>query len=273
MTVKRWKMDANTGKLLFDRQFALVDSSGRALRLCQHPKMGMIRPCIDLETMAMDVMAPGCPKLTIGIGSECQISSMKEIKVCGNKCDGNLWGSHYISSWFTEYLGVQCWLARSQGVTYSTSKMSSASPGSKRSGFENEAPLLLISKNSVERLNEILEHQSLQQVNPRYFRPNLVVGNDPDCSCTNPEDQWKSIFIPKRDIELLVTGHCARCSMVDIDPDSGMKGFTLRALAEYRRKKGQITFGIFLKILPRELNQSRQKVISIEIGDDIIIKY
>ena len=34
--------------------------------------------------------------------------------------------------------------------------------------------------------------------------------------------------------------------MVDIDPSSGMKGETLRALADYRRHKGQIVFGIYL---------------------------
>lgn len=34
--------------------------------------------------------------------------------------------------------------------------------------------------------------------------------------------------------------------MVDVDPTSGMKGKTLRALADYRRRKGKITFGIFI---------------------------
>ena len=33
--------------------------------------------------------------------------------------------------------------------------------------------------------------------------------------------------------------------MVDIDPSSGMRGNTLRALAMYRRDRGRINFGTF----------------------------
>ena len=40
-------------------------------------------------------------------------------------------------------------------------------------------------------------------------------------------------------------GKCARCQMVDVDPSSGMKGNTLRALARYRRERGKINFGTF----------------------------
>mmetsp|Transcript_11316 Transcript_11316/g.32511 ORF Transcript_11316/g.32511 Transcript_11316/m.32511 type:complete len:87 (-) Transcript_11316:685-945(-) len=36
--------------------------------------------------------------------------------------------------------------------------------------------------------------------------------------------------------------------MVDYDPRTGKKGRTLRALAKYRRRNGQITFGHFLKL-------------------------
>ena len=126
----------------------------------------------------------------------------------------------------------------------------------RRTGFENEAPLLLLSKQSVEILNKVLANQGSRRVNSRHFRPNLVV-TQKNNGCNreftgNPEEQWKSIHFPQSGINLNVTGQCARCSMVDIDPESGMKGKTLRALAEYRRYRGQITFGIFLKKIPSE---------------------
>jgi hypothetical protein len=38
---------------------------------------------------------------------------------------------------------------------------------------------------------------------------------------------------------LEVVGDCPQCSMVDVNPTSGQKGKTLRALAEYRRQKGR----------------------------------
>ena len=46
-------------------------------------------------------------------------------------------------------------------------------------------------------------------------------------------------------VELKSVGKCARCQMVDVDPSSGMKGNTLRALAQYRRERGKINFGTF----------------------------
>jgi molybdenum cofactor sulfurtransferase len=276
MPVKRWRMDVNSGKLFFDREFALVDSSGTALRLCQYPKMGSIRPHIDMDRMVLDVSAPDRPKLSIDLRADGRASSIKEIKVCGNKCGGKLWGSHAVSSWFTEYLGVQCWLARSQEGKYSIPKdvggVQNPARQSNRIGFENEAPLLLVSTNSIDRLNQVLENQSSRQVNARYFRPNLVVAMDYGGSNNNPEDQWRSIHVPHSDIELSVTGQCARCSMVDIDPDSGMKGFTLRALAEYRRNKGQITFGIFLRMAPPKNELSGNEALWIETGEVINIK-
>ena len=267
MPVKRWQMDAHNGKLKFDREFALVDSSGTALRLCQYPKMGSIKPHIDLQKMIMEVSAPGCPDLTVNL-TENGASSIKEIKVCGNKCDGKLWGSHAVSSWFTEYLGVQCWLARSQDAKRANN---STICERKKLGFENEAPLLLVSKNSINKLNLILKNRSVRQVNAKHFRPNLVVALENSEDNNNPEDHWKSINFPNSDLELSVTGQCARCSMVDVDPSSGMKGSTLRALAEYRRSKGQITFGIFLGVSSKSSirKQSKSEMLWVERGETL----
>jgi molybdenum cofactor sulfurtransferase len=66
--------------------------------------------------------------------------------------------------------------------------------------------------------------------------------------CTHTEDGWKRLRLVDKEVVFLVVGPCARCAMVDFDPSTGMKGKTLRALADYRRRnKGQITFGIFLR--------------------------
>jgi len=66
---------------------------------------------------------------------------------------------------------------------------------------------------------------------------------------TNPEDEWQQITIKGSTGVVILTavGKCARCQMVDIDPSSGMKGNTLRMLAQYRRDKGKINFGTFFK--------------------------
>jgi molybdenum cofactor sulfurtransferase len=59
--------------------------------------------------------------------------------------------------------------------------------------------------------------------------------------------------------------------MVDVDPSSGMKGKTLRALADYRRRNnGQITFGIFLRGVGDE--KSGQPGVWLEEGDTMFCK-
>ena len=109
---------------------------------------------------------------------------------------------------------------------------------------------LLISSHAVDCLNRVLKAQKWPPVSSKHFRPNIVVsGIDfsqrPQASWM--EEQWSHVKLCSHKLTLRVVGPCARCSMVDVDPTSGSKGHTLRALAEYRRtKNGQITFGMFV---------------------------
>ena len=198
-----------------------------------------------------------------------------------------MWGDASVSQWFSKVLGIPCWLARYSplnenyelppSLNFSSSlrqvRMRDASVA-----FANEQPLLLISEHAVDLLNEVLLSQNQKLVSSRQFRPNLVVRRTTTSAATEMmgpkhhattipggathlEDSWTSLQFTsdcKRDepdnvvktttVTLDVVGPCARCSMVDVDPASGgCKGKTLRALAEYRRNNGQITFGIFLR--------------------------
>ena len=262
MPVKRWQIDIATGMLIYDREFALVDSSGAAMRLHSYPKMSQIAPTIDMERKLLIVSAPGCDDITISLALDgyekidCSNSSGDDtntghILVCGSKACANVWGGDEATEWFSSFLGVQCWLVRHKGGK-------SESPNSKKGGmsakkaFANDASLLLVSQNSIDQLNSILAEQHSNLVTSRHFRPNLVVKshgplerNHPSREL-HPEDSWSRVELIDHGIELVSDGPCARCQMVDVDPTSGMKGKTLRALSEYRRRGSQIVFGIFL---------------------------
>ncbi len=283
-------MNRKTAAFQYDREFALVDSSGSALRLSTYPKMGLIRPSIDLDKETLVVKGDGFADLVIDLGPSSCINPMsREIKVCGNRCGGTLWGSHAVSTWFSSFLGVQCWLARYNGTAYVYSpeanggkQISSYLSNRKantvvRTGFENEAPILLISQHSVNLLNRVLAKQGSKPVNSKYFRPNFVVDVPirNTSSISNPEDSWSKILVPSHDLTLTMIGQCARCSMVDIDPASGSKGGkTLRALAEYRRENGRINFGIFMKTMNEDNTffDDNQKEALIEEGEKLLIK-
>ena len=251
MRVNKWKICGN-GKLLFDREFALVDCSGTALRLNSHPKMTLISPTINVEENILTVRAPCMDDLLISLKEKSfGLQSSKDIYVCGHECNSIMWGDKYVSNWFTSVLGIRCWLVRS-----SISNKAKCNASQDRKAFANEAPLLLLSRESVNILNSVLLYRGEEPVDPRYFRPNLVV-NFPIKSSkhrfvSSPEDFLEAICVTHQDSlrqsKYIITGKCSRCSMVDYCPSTGSKGKTLSALAEYRREKGRIFFGVFLKM-------------------------
>jgi molybdenum cofactor sulfurtransferase len=282
--VERWKLDTSpsSGKLLWDREFALVDASGNAMRLQNYPAMASIQPTMNFESRVLTVNAPGKPTLEIQLQEdylyEQQHHDRKStIKVCGKSCRGRIWGDVETSQWFSEHLGVQCWLARYVSGRYELPlsflgnraapepPLSSAQHHSDVIAFANEQPILLISENAVDALNEILSEQGQRLVTSKSFRPNMVVrvAGRPEQQSSNAhaEDGWTHVQLINVNNEnsnntgnsdcgfgFDVVGQCARCGMVDVDPSTGlMKGKALRALADYRRSNGQITFGIFLR--------------------------
>ena len=255
--VPTWMLESSTFKLAYDREFALVDSLGTAMRLQRHPKMAFIEPSISLEQSTMTVRAPGMPPLEISLDRPSEPAYGEGIvKVCGNKCSGTLWGDMTVSRWFSDFLQVQCWLARFVEGGYALPPDTPVKKRDRSVAFANEQPLLLISKHAVDLLNDVLESQNEKKVTSRHFRPNFVVCavGEQQSKLPHAEDGWNHMNLQEQKVGFDVVGHCARCSMVDIDPRSGMKGHTLRALADYRRSNGQINFGIFLKA-----NLSRSK--------------
>ena len=291
--VKKWPINSCTGRLHLDREFALVDSNGSAMRLQSYPDMCHIHPEIDLQKNIITVKAKAFADLIINLdegASELHVKSknknQKDIVICGNCCPSYRWGDHHISDWFSTVLGVKCFLVKYDNTKQNqvrnekimkTNSILTTVGESRKIAFANDAPLLLISKESVNLLNSILLTKSEKLVNARHFRPNFVVQrvrNDdkteqPSSSTSqiesNPEDNWSTIEFIDHSLELSVVGQCARCAMVDVDPTSGMKGKTLRALADYRRRNGNITFGIFLS--GKQFISAIKGEVSIEEGE------
>ena len=282
--VPEWMLNTATSRLAYDREFALVDSSGTAMRLQRYPQMAFIEPTVSLTDQTMTVRAPGMPPLEIHLTATGRRVAYGEgiIRVCGNKCSGVLWGDLTVAQWFSDFLQVQCWLARYSDGNYelpdgglevdddndddgdgtipqTPSRVVTTKRNPRKVAFANEQPLLLISKQAVDLLNDVLASQKEGSVTSRHFRPNFVVsmttdqdGNDDSnklSKLAHAEDGWTRVRYQNRQIALRVVGPCARCAMVDVDPRSGTKGHgTLRALADYRRRQhGQINFGIFLQ--------------------------
>ena len=270
--VSSWPFDMNSNKLEFDREFVLVDSSGVALRLNQYPKMCLLSTKIDLKEKILTVSAPGHGELLVDIENETLTS--KSVKMCGNKCFGYLHGDTKISDWFTSYIGVRCWLVK--WAERPNVSDDDDDDDVRRRGFANEAPILLLSLSSIRQLNNVLKNNFGNKVDARHFRPNIVVSVNSN-DMMNTEDSWKKIHFLRQKFSLKITGQCQRCSMIDIDPSSGTKGHTLRALAEFRRKHGgsHLTFGVFATVERRNdaSNTGRDhQRLWINVGDNMIFE-
>ena len=244
--VDRWKVNEK-GRPLFDREFSLVDVDGAAMRLQAYPQMAFIEPVVDLEEKILRVSAPGKHTLELRLDEDTDETSESVVSVCGNKCGGLLWGDDAVSEWFSDFLGVRCWLARFSPIGYRHRAIDDQR--NQHVAFANEQPILLISEEAVNALNRVLVRQKQKTVSTRHFRPNIVVRLTGSASTkrTNIEDGWSRLSVDGSDCSFTVAGRCSRCSMVDVDPSTGMKGKTLRALASYKRDKGHINFGIFLQ--------------------------
>jgi uncharacterized protein YcbX len=143
----------------------------------------------------------------------------------------------------------------------------------------------------VEAVAEKAETTAAAMVTEKKFRPNLVI----DCPAERPhdEDLWESISMEAIEyfeyhhcddtsttgdtntalavegipceVTFSLTGPCARCSVININPVDGQRDpQTLRALASYRKdERSNILFGQYLSYGPT--TQQRLHDLSLEI--------
>jgi molybdenum cofactor sulfurtransferase len=110
--------------------------------------------------------------------------------------------------------------------------------------LSNESPILVISRSSLDRLNEQIKANAGKAVAAEAFRANIVVaeGQQPGQARAYDEDGWRMMRIGAEHFELL--GPCRRCQMVCIDQDTAEQSAEpLLTLAKTRRFDGKIFFG------------------------------
>lgn len=266
--------------------------TGATLNQKRYPRMALIRPTLDRERGILritcgDTSSPGGRALEIPLSrmstncitsSLCQNSS-KPSTVCGDKVTLQAYTSRTVSNFFTNFLEVPCTLARfpPQSSTRScTAKtrtqnhglQNPSMPGSFPQGppslptptrqnlgpilLSNESPLLLISRSSVNRLNESIKSNTpsnypsgKKAVAADVFRANLVVAeNLPTAENPYIEDTWTSLDIGLEQLRFNVLGSCERCQMVCVDQYSGQRGEEpYVTLAKTRKFNRKILFG------------------------------
>jgi len=216
-----------------DREFAVVDrSSGTILKTVEHPLLVTCEARWDdgvLAVMFGDRRVAAEPVMT------------------GESLDLDYWGRTTAMQviegpWATEFsrlLGRSVILTRSPvagSVVYGDS-------------------VTICTTSSLHRLTTA----SAMAVDPRRFRATFTI--DTGDADAHVEDSWAGREVDLGGARLLVKGGIPRCAVIDIDPDTGVRGtHLLKTLAGYRLQGSDIFFGAYAEVM---------RPGAVTVGDDV----
>ncbi|KIX00355.1 uncharacterized protein Z518_10494 [Rhinocladiella mackenziei CBS 650.93] len=287
--------------LAWDREWCLVhQGTNAALSQKRFPRMALIRPEIDLQknvlrltfdgdlsrSRSLEVSLDSKPTRTRSIHT-CDATNNKTSSVCGEDVDVDVYTSPEVADFFTEALGVPCTLARCPNAgtirqakvrVPASNRRKQATETGRSMALSNESPILLISRSSVNRLNEQIKHNSGvgKAVAADSFRGNIVIAEELDRGQTESpyaEDDWTSIQIgdePHHTFELL--GPCQRCQMVCVDQKNAQRRQEpFSTLAKTRRRDGRVWFGMHMCLLLKRDSVDGESLpgVRIQVGDRI----
>jgi MOSC domain-containing protein len=212
-----------------DRALMLVDPEGRFLTQRERPRLALIAPRLEGETLTIE--APGMPPLTVVATND---GPRAKVVVWRDRCAAIDQGDA-AADWFGDFLGAPCRLARMDAAFVRRVDGRYARRPDDQTGFADGYPFLLISAASLDDLNGRLASPLAMN----RFRPNIVVTGCPPYA----EDRWRRIRIGPVVFDLVKP--CARCVITTTDQATAERGQEpLRTLATYRRRRdGKVLFG------------------------------
>ncbi|CAM3186901.1 MOSC domain-containing protein [Deinococcus saxicola] len=211
--------------LTHDRRWMVVDAAGKPVTQRKFPNMRLIG--VALGDDGLYVTAPGMSALAVPWQPQ---GTRRAVDMWGDLLMGLSVSSEAIA-WTSAYLGGDF------DLVYLPDDVQRWQPDYKPFGsllsFVDGNPFHLISEKSLADFNRHLT----RPVGHAEFRPNLVVSG----GVAYGEDFWRLIGIGNMKFEVVES--CARCVILNVQPD-GMRGAeTLRTLARVRRHGQAAVFG------------------------------
>ncbi|KAF8213638.1 pyridoxal phosphate-dependent transferase [Mycena galopus ATCC 62051] len=256
--------------LLYDREWMLIDaSSGRTLSQKQYPRMALVRPSVDLNRRQLIVCAPEMADLVLPLDrSDTEAilanvcSDIVEVTSSGGAAD----------EWFSAFLGVQCNLHRLSGGASRHVHFDRAT-STVPILLSNESPFLLISRSSVDQVNEWIREGSADSaledpVHPACFRANFLLAASTSPLLPFFEDTVDLVRIGTETFQVLA--RCRRCLMVSVNQKTGCKTKEPFSCLARKRKsaRGKIEFGVHL-MWREDLSQAGGKP-TVRAGDPVM---
>ncbi|MGR3932400.1 MOSC domain-containing protein [Streptomyces sp. BRA346] len=236
--------------LAHDRSFMVTSEEGVFRSQRRDPRLALIRPEISSDGLRLMLHAPALDP----VGIDVDVSGRpREVDLFGAPFKGIDQGDE-AAAWLSEVLGAPSRLVR---VPAGHDRVTDGrTPGT--SGYADSCAIHVLSRSTVDLLNERLGERGAPPLPINRFRPNIVVDG---WNTPHTEDRAHRITIG--DTELGYAKLAIRCAVTMVDQRSGAKAGPepLRTLATYRRAaEGGIAFGTKYAVLrPGKLSE----------GDDV----
>ena len=258
------------------------------------PSLSLLKASIDLEKSHLNISYAKTgsgshnSSISIPITGLADDHNQQTVKVCGRHCNAAK-SSVEVNQWFSDYLGTSCSLVRISNLNkgdcdkYNNSNNNQREDKDSKISFSNDAPFLIVSAESLMTLASQVD--SLVHLNDerRYvhsiesIRPNFVVAGGNQTA--HQEDHWSTIVITPINsnddsIDLKLIGPCPRCSMVNINNNTGKyESGILEAMSVYRTKHDRrVYFGQFASYGPNTIQKMNDKdTIYININSSVML--
>ncbi len=232
-----------------DRRWMLAKPGGQFISQRTHPRLCLVQPSPVGSDRGDLGATPGGSDLTDGTQAEgfrftLVAPGMDPFDLSPDPSDAwvdvqvhqdrfpALTGFYEGDRWFSDFLGEPCQLVFIPEEIRRPVDPEWA-PGH-RVSFADGYPLHLTTEESLREANRILPHKTTML----RYRPNLVVAGGVPWE----EDEWRLLEIGG--IRVRLVKPCARCSVITVDPGTGVRGREpLRSLKGFREAEGKVYFG------------------------------
>lgn len=228
--------------LAHDRSFMVTSEEGVYRTQRRWPRLALIRPGVSADGERLTLRAPGHP-----------YALDVDVDTSGPRRDVDLFGAPFTgidqgdeaAAWLSEVLGAPSRLVR---VPPEHDRVTDGRiPGT--SGYADSSAVHVLSRSTLDLLNERLTERGGDALPMDRFRPNIVIGGWDD---PHTEDRVRRITIA--DTELGYTKLAIRCAVTLVDQEAGTRAGPepLRTLATYRRAVsggGGVAFGTKYAVL------------------------
>ena len=290
--------DVGPKGLAWDREWCLVhEGTHVALSQKRYPQMSLLWPSISTKTNMLrvehNIHGSGKRYLDIPLNDEglqsnkismCDAVTSKASSICGETVNVEHYMSSEVANFFTDALGVPCTLARfpKEGPIRRGHVRTPGLTGKHRLNADgrpihlsNESPILLISRSSVNRLNEEIKQQGGvgKAVSADSFRGNIVIAEElqgGQKENSYAEDDWKTLRIGSSETTYEILGPCQRCQMVCVDQkDASRRKEPFSTLSKSRRRDGRVWFGMHM-CLANANKDVADATCRIQVGDRVV---